>query len=268
MALSDSEKLCSELVLKDSDRNWVDAAYRLEGGQSKYQNTNFVVGSQITPYKKVQQALLELQTRDNTRVEVEYSLKKNEINRRMLLRDLEAEQDEISKELIQLEIDKSDYDRSLFAEKLKHVQREMSVFIAELEETVDPEKGIEYYLDTNEEEDRKYWQSRMAKQAACDIISFGRLGAGNMDSIMNLPEQDQVNILSGAVHHAALIGAGVQHMTKQMEGQVQGLLQGEKFSPPQINGSEITDRLVPEAPTLPEVKHDIPKEKIRLQSSN
>ena len=186
----------------------------------------------------------------------------------MLVRDLKLEEDEIGKELIQLEIDKSDYDRSLFVEKLKHVHREMDVFIGELEETVDFEKGIEYYLETNEEEDRKYWQSRMAKQAACDIIAFGRLGGGNMDSIMNLPEQDQINILSGAVHHSALISAGVQNMTNQMEGQVQGLLNGEKFSPPQINGSELSDRLVPQVPKLPDVKHEIPKEKIRLQSSN
>ena len=266
MALSDSDALCRR-NLEGSKKTWVEAAYKLEGGQSKYQNQNFVVGSQITPYKKVQQALLELQTRDNTRVEVEYSLKKNEINRRMLLRDLNATEDDLEQELIQLEIDKSDYDRSLFVEKLKTVNKEMDVFIAELEENVDRSKGIEYYLVTNEEEDRKYWQSRMAKQAACDIIAFGRLGAGNMDSIMNLPEQDQVNILSGAVHHSALIGAGVQHMTQQMEGTCNGLLNGDKFSPPQINGSELTDRL-PEVPTLPEVKHEIPKEKIRLQSSN
>ena len=85
---------------------------------------------------------------------------------------------------------------------------------------------------------------------------------------MNLPEQDQINILSGAVHHSALISAGVQNMTNQMEGQVQGLLNGEKFSPPQINGSELSDRLVPQVPKLPDVKHEIPKEKIRLQSSN
>ena len=79
MALSDSDALCRQ-NLEGNKKTWVEAAYKLEGGQSKYQNKNFVVGSQITPYKKVQQALLELQTRDNTRVEVEYSLKKNEIN--------------------------------------------------------------------------------------------------------------------------------------------------------------------------------------------
>ncbi len=265
MALSDSDKLCSELVLKDKEKDWISASYRLEGGQSKYQNQNFVVGSQITPYKKVQQALLELQTRDNTRVEVEYSLKKNDIARKKLERELRDTEDPLDKELLELEIEKSDYDRSLFAEKLKHVHREMQTFIDELEETVDPNKGLEYYLDTNEEEDRKYWQSRMAKQAACDIIAFGHIGTGNMDSIMNLPEQDQINIFSGAVHHSALIGAGVRHMTNQMEGQVQGLLQGEKFSPPQINGSELLDA---QPPKLPEVKHDIPKQKIRLQSSN
>ena len=143
MALSDSDKLCSELVLKDKEKDSISASYRLEGGQSKYQNQNFVVGSQITPYKKVQQALLELQTRDNTRVEVEYSLKKNDIARKKLERELRDTEDPLDKELLELEIEKSDYDRSLFAEKLKHVHREMQTFIDELEETVDPNKGLE-----------------------------------------------------------------------------------------------------------------------------
>ena len=59
------------------------------------------------------------------------------------------------------------------------------MFTGQLEEMVDKSKGIEYYLDTNEEEDKKYWISRMAKQeAACDMISFGHVGTGNMDSII------------------------------------------------------------------------------------
>ena len=104
-----------------------------------------------------------------------------------------------------------------------------------------------------------------AKQAACDIISFGHVGTGNMDSIMNMNPEDQVLALAGAVHHSELIDAGVKQMKAQMAPATQPILEGkEKFSPPQINASEITEQ----APSLPEVKYDIPKEKIRLQSSN
>ena len=46
----------------------------------------------------------------------------------------------------------------------------------------------------------------MAKQAACDMISFGHVGTGNMDSIMNLPPDDQIQVLS-VCSSSSLIGA-------------------------------------------------------------
>ena len=39
----------------------------------------------------------------------------------------------------------------------------------------------------------------MGKQAAMDIISYGRIGSGNMTSIMDMPEEDQVETLGIAV---------------------------------------------------------------------
>jgi hypothetical protein len=169
--------------------------------------------------------------------------------------------------MIEVEIEKAHYDRTIWEQKVTVCKREIANFTGQLEEMVDKSKGIEYYLDTNEEEDKKYWISRMAKQAACDMISFGHVGTGNMDSIMNLPPDDQIQVLSGAVHHSALIGAGVEKMRQQMSGSVANILEGGVFNPPQINGSEIL-KTEENPPQLSEVKHDIPKEKIRLQSSN
>ena len=255
------------MELSDSEKGWIELSYKLEGGQTKYQNQNFVVGTQITPFKKVQQALLELQSRDNTRVELQYRLDKNSIDIKKLNRQLKLATDPLDKEMIEVEIEKAYYDRSIWEQKVVVCKREIANFTGQLEEMVDKSKGIEYYLDTNEEEDKKYWISRMAKQAACDMISFGHVGTGNMDSIMNLPPDDQIQVLSGAVHHSTLIGAGVEKMRQQMSGSVANIMEGGKFTPPQINGSELT---TPEetTPQLSEVKHDIPKEKIRLQSSN
>ncbi len=255
------------MELSDSEKGWIELSYKLEGGQTKYQNQNFVVGTQITPFKKVQQALLELQSRDNTRVELQYRLDKNAIDIKKLNRQLKLATDPLDKEMIEVEIEKAHYDRTIWEQKVAVCKREIANFTGQLEEMVDKSKGVEYYLDTNEEEDKKYWISRMAKQAACDMISFGHVGTGNMDSIMNLPPDDQIQVLSGAVHHSALIGAGVEKMRQQMSGSVANILEGGAFNPPQINGSEIL-KTEENPPQLSEVKHDIPKEKIRLQSSN
>ena len=227
------------MELSDSEKGWIEHSYKLEGGQTKYQNQNFVVGTQITPFKKVQQALLELQSRDNTRVELQYRLDKNAIDIKKLNRQLKLATDPLDKEMIEVEIEKAHYDRTIWEQKVAVCKREIANFTGQLEEMVDKSKGVEYYLDTNEEEDKKYWISRMAKQAACDMISFGHVGTGNMDSIMNLPPDDQIQVLSGAVHHSALIGAGVEKMRQQMSGSVANILEGGTFNPPQINGSEL-----------------------------
>ena len=200
-------------------------------------------------------------------MELQYRLDKNAIDIKKLNRQLKLATDPLDKEMIEVEIEKAHYDRTIWEQKVTVCKREIANFTGQLEEMVDKSKGIEYYLDTNEEEDKKYWISRMAKQAACDMISFGHVGTGNMDSIMNLPPDDQIQVLSGAVHHSALIGAGVEKMRQQMSGSVANILEGGVFNPPQINGSEIL-KTEENPPQLSEVKHDIPKEKIRLQSSN
>ena len=141
------------MELSDSEKNWIEQAYKLEGGQSKYQNENFVTGTQITPFKRVQQALLELQSRDNTRVELEYRLDKNAIDLKKLDRQLKLATDPLDKEMVEIEINKALYDRSIWEQKVKVCKREIENFTLQLEEQVDKSKGVEYYLDTNEEED-------------------------------------------------------------------------------------------------------------------
>ena len=98
------------MELSDSEKGWIEHSYKLEGGQTKYQNQNFVVGTQITPFKKVQQALLELQSRDNTRVELQYRLDKNAIDIKKLNRSLKQATDPLDKEMIEVEIEKEDKD--------------------------------------------------------------------------------------------------------------------------------------------------------------
>jgi len=46
----------------------------------------------------------------------------------------------------------------------------------------------------------------MGKQAAMDILSFGRISTGNLDSIAMLPEEDQLQILSIGFQYSNLLG--------------------------------------------------------------
>ena len=132
---------------------------------------------------------------------------------------------------------------------------------------MDPTKDIEYYRTTNEDEDRRYWITRMAKQAAVDVHNCGRIGSGNLDSILNMPPEDQLVAIQGAVEHATLLTAGVERMQQQLLPEVRNIMEQEydKLNLPKLLGQELAN----EPMMLPEViqnNEPIPT-KLRIQSS-
>jgi len=75
-------------------------------------------------------------------------------------------------------------------------------------------------LIEDETEERKYWMARMSKQAAMDIVAYGRIGSGNMDSILLMPEEDQLETLKGALHFSGLLTNTIGQINKQIEGEI------------------------------------------------
>jgi hypothetical protein len=53
-----------------------------------------------------------------------------------------------------------------------------------------------------------------------DIIAYGRVGSGNMDSILLMPEEDQLETLRGALHFSGLLTSTIGRINKQVEGQI------------------------------------------------
>jgi len=60
---------------------------------------------------------------------------------------------------------------------------------------------VEYKDLTGKTEDellvceKEYWVSRLAKQCEVDILTNGKVGAGNLDTLLKLPKQDQAEIM-------------------------------------------------------------------------
>ena len=267
-----------DLRSKLSNSDIIDAAVNLQMGQTMYQNDTFVVGSQITPYKKVQQALLELEARQHGYVELQYKHKLCTNSRKKLERELKREKerpdsDELEVERLEIEMQKAKYDESLFEKKYITYEREISEFCDMVRNHMDEKKGIEYYRVTQEDEDRKYWITRMAKQAAVDVHNCGRIGSGNLDSILNMPAEDQLTAIQGAVEHATMLTAGVEKMTQQLLPEVRKVIEGsfKDYSVPKLM-AEMPKVEQPPEPKNIEIKTRVlttlPNEKIRLQSAN
>jgi hypothetical protein len=59
-------------------------------------------------------------------------------------------------------------------------------------------------MNTSEEDvyESQYWTNRLAKQAACDMIFYGRINSGNMDAILMLSPDQQSETLALTVNFA------------------------------------------------------------------
>jgi uncharacterized protein YutE (UPF0331/DUF86 family) len=235
-----SKDFIEEYNISDLDWKLLESALHMEGGMTDYQCRHFVKNSQLTPWRSVRQCLLELETRYHSYVEIKCSLRKAEVLRKKFLRDYENCDDELAKELIEIDIDKNDYDITIWKRKYNQAQKEMDTFLNLIKEHVSTEEDIKFFTEVNESEERKYWIARMGKQAAMDIVSYGRIGSGNMDSIAMMDEQDQVASLEIAIKYSGMIGGGIDKINRALQPEFQNYLQEKGINAPQLLPHDFT----------------------------
>jgi hypothetical protein len=193
-------------------------------GQTDYQNDNFVMNSHVTKYRQVRQALLEIENRYHGIKKIKLDVRRDEIKIKALERDLEKCEDELEIELIRLDIEELQSDNDIRKRKLHRQEQEIDVFVKRVQEEVESEEDIQRYFDQDPEEERKYWIARMGKQAAMDILSFGRISTGNLDSIAMLPEEEQLQILSIGFQYSNLLGGQLAKIEGKTREYTQQLL--------------------------------------------
>lgn len=214
-------------------------ATKFSTGQTDYQNENFVMNSHVTKYRQVRQALLEIENRYHGIRKIKLDVRRDEIKIKALQRDLEKCDDELEAELIQIDIEDLQSDNEIRKRKLTRQEQEIDVFVRRVQEEVKDEEDIQRYFDQDPEEERKYWIARMGKQAAMDILSFGRISTGNLDSIAMLPEEEQLQILSIGFQYSNLLGgqlAKIEGTTREYTKQL--LSDPKNLSLPTFDGIE------------------------------
>tara|TARA_B100000900_G_scaffold147180_2_gene124838 strand:+ start:1303 stop:2139 length:837 start_codon:yes stop_codon:yes gene_type:complete len=229
-----SKSFVDEFALTKKDFDVLSASMRFDSGMTEYECEHFVADPQLTPWRKVRQALMELETRYHAYMENRNSLRKAEILRKRLNRDMPELPDELDRELMQIDMEKNDYDIGIWKRKLRQSELELKYFLNVVDKYVDDDHPLEYYCKENHQEVRMYWIARMGKQAAMDIISYGRIGSGNMTTIMDMPEEDQVETLGVAVKYSGMIGGGIDKLNKMIAPQLQAQLAQEGIVMPKL----------------------------------
>jgi RNA-binding protein YhbY len=177
---------------------------------------------------------MELEVRYHAYQEIKTSLRKAELIKKKWLRDQAEATDEIAKEMLQVDIDKNEYDLTIYKRKLIQAEREINAFLDVVKHFAKTEEDLRYYAEDNPDEERKYWIARMGKQAAIDVISYGRVGSGNMESISMMPEEDQLETLSLAMKYSGMVQAGIHNISLGVQSQIDKMLESKDERIPDI----------------------------------
>ncbi len=231
------------LQLDELDSSIVNGALNLNSGQSKYQSEVFVAHSQLTPYRMIKQCLLELEARHHSWFNIDNKLKKKRIEIQMAQRQVKIEVDDLQAQMIAIDIEDMEHDIAVWERKKVQAEEEVHDYLR-LAKKIAKESGDESIIEKafgyDHEEERKYWITRMAKQAAMDMVSYGRIGSGNMDSIAMMPEEDQVLTLATTLQYNERLGQG---MTEIGQAVSKGLLDNKEHLP-RFDVPNVTDKLM------------------------
>ena len=175
-------------------------------GQTKFQNEYFVVNSQVSPYRQIRQAMMEIQGRTNALQKTTIQFKRclNDIARVTAARD--KEKDEFHKVDRQYELELLYLDKQIWLNKIHQCKEELNGLFDIIKAkagTNNPDEITKILEDKELEtmEEHKYWIARMGKQSAIDLLTTGRIQAGNLESILQMAPEDQAAVTDLSLIH-------------------------------------------------------------------
>jgi len=221
--MSEGYTYSKESGLKDEmSKKLLDIAEGVSFALPKYKADNFVGGAQITPYAKLKQWLLELRGREDIVEHLEYTVRKQELEIQIQEESKEFLTDSKRKQLVDLTIADMKIDLRKFQRNLKDAHIERQGFIDLIKDFLEsddaklPDGGNLIDVIGNKELEHKYeheyWTVRMAKQAMLDMVSYGRIGTGNLDSILMMSPDQQKGVLSLASSYTVFIDKNINQL--------------------------------------------------------
>jgi len=194
-------KMLPALKLDDNTTAMINLSTSYDWSIPEFKMKHFVAGSHIHPLHKIKQYLMELNSRYENAERFEQDLKKLEI-------EIELEHEmradaryNAQKKLHDLEIENKKRSVAVAKEKYRHAVYEIEKVLKLITEFNNSSEGRDdsgrLYMDLMKDPaeceriEAKYWEYRLAKQAALDMIAYGRIGIGNMEAIMQLDADAQ-----------------------------------------------------------------------------
>jgi hypothetical protein len=165
-----------------------DLVEALPRGMSDFQMKQFVINAQLTPVKQLQQVVMEAEVREENLRKAEYEDKKNQLKIEILQKKRERESDPLYQMEIDLEIHQLEEKIYLNVKEVKRIKNELVTFYEVLQYFND-NFDIGEMLSMKDTLEIDYWVKRLGRQAGLDIVSTGRISTGNLQAMLDLPEE-------------------------------------------------------------------------------
>ena len=200
-------------MLPEKDQAVIKTALNKEWTNPRYKLRWFVGQAQITPFAKMRQYLMEIKSKEESIENMEYEIAKLEVEYDRFKRLSDQANDDLDRRLY--DVEKWNAERNVYMSKRRlqdwYLERQTLIdlyneFMASDEAYLPDGSGRTYMdiLNTKEEDvyEAEYWTNRLAKQAATDMLFYGRINGGNMDAILMMPPEQQAETLALTVNYS------------------------------------------------------------------
>jgi hypothetical protein len=247
-------------MLNDRERDVITKALNKEWTNPKYKLKYFVGQAQITPYSKFRQWLLEIKAKEESIENMEYEMAKYEIEVDRFQRMADEAHDDLDRRLAEVERWNAERNLTMSKRRLQdwYLERQHLVDLLEefsqSDEAILPDGSGRTYWDVlnTEEEDKyeaEYWTNRLAKQAATDMLFYGRIGTGNMDAILSMAPEQQAETFALTMNFSTQVQQYTMALQNQAEEnyKLQGKLDNKDLLAPQPQQEKLESQTTPDS---------------------
>ena len=232
-------------MMSDDEKDLITKAMNKEWTNPKYKMRYFVGQAQITPFSKFRQWLLEIKSKEESIENMEYEIAKYEIEVDRFARMADEAHDDLDRRLAEVEKWNAKRNLTMSKRRLQDWYLERHQLLDLLKEFTESDEGKlpdgsgrTYWdiINTEAEDDyeAEYWTNRLAKQAATDMLFYGRIGTGNMDAILSMDPKQQAETLALTMNFSTQIQSYTQRLQSEAEEnlKLQGSVNNESLLAP------------------------------------
>jgi len=165
----------------------------------------FVINENITPYKKLKQAVIEARTRIEVQTTTSFELEELHVKKQKAEFEEMSDPDQFVKKLKNIEVRKLNFEINRTTARLSQLQMEAEFFLKQIEKIVNEnfnsiDAAIESLSDFEyqNEQELEYWTHKLSRSVYSDLINYGTISKGVLEAIACLTDQQQMAILSEA----------------------------------------------------------------------